>query len=76
MSATVNWKRRTAALAMATSLLAACAPANSSCPPLVDYDRATLARVATELERLGTNSVTSQLIADYGVLRAQVRACR
>jgi hypothetical protein len=57
-------------------LLAACAPANSSCPPAVDYDRATLVQAATELERLGPNSATSRLIADYGVLRAQVRACR
>ncbi|MCI0430003.1 MAG: hypothetical protein L0210_05605 [Rhodospirillales bacterium] len=76
MSETANWRQRTAALAMAASLLAACAPASSSCPPLVDYDRATLAQVASELERLGAGSATSQLIADYGVLRAQIRACR
>ena len=63
-------------LATATSLLAACVPANSSCPPTVAYDRATLAQAASELERLGPNSATARLIADYGVLRAQVRACR
>jgi hypothetical protein len=76
MSAPDSWRRRTAALAMATSLLAACAPASSSCPPAVFYDRATLIQVATELERLGPDSATARLIADYGVLREQVRACR
>jgi hypothetical protein len=57
-------------------LLAACVPASSSCPPAVSYDRATLAQVADELERLGEDSATARLIADYGVLREQVRACR
>jgi hypothetical protein len=42
----------------------------------VSYDRATLAQVAEELERLGEDSAAARLIADYGVLRAQVRACR
>jgi hypothetical protein len=57
-------------------LLAGCAPAGSSCPPVVAYDAATLSRVADELDRLGADSATARLIADYGVLREQVRACR
>jgi hypothetical protein len=76
MSATANWKLRTIVLAMTASLFVACAPANSSCPPVAAYDRDTLAQAAAELERLGPNSATARLIADYGVLRAQVRACR
>jgi hypothetical protein len=56
-------------------LLAGCAPAGSSCPPVVPYDAATLSRVADELDRLGPDSVTARLIADYGVLREQLRAC-
>jgi hypothetical protein len=61
---------------MAMSLLTACAPASSSCPPAVSYDRAVLAQVADELDRLGPDSATARLLADYGVLREQVRACR
>jgi hypothetical protein len=76
MHGTVSWRRRTAALATAMSLLAACAPASSSCPPAVSYDRAVLAQVADELDRLGPDSATARLLADYGVLREQVRACR
>jgi hypothetical protein len=56
-------------------LFVACAPANSSCPPVAAYDRDTLAQAAAEIEQLGSNSATARLIADYGVLRAQVRAC-
>jgi hypothetical protein len=75
MHETVSWRRRTAALATAMSLLAACAPASSSCPPVVSYDRTVLAQVADELDRLGPDSATARLLADYGVLREQVRAC-
>jgi hypothetical protein len=57
------------------SLFVACAPANSSCPPVAAYDRDTLAQAAAEIEQLGPDSATARLIADYGVLRAQVRAC-
>lgn len=76
MSANANWRRQAVALATAMSLLAGCVQANSSCPPTISYDRTTLAEVANELERLGPNSATARLIADYDVLRAQVRACR
>jgi hypothetical protein len=76
MSAIDSFRLRTAALATATSLLAGCAPASSNCPPVAFYDRATLAQVADELERLGPDSATARLLADYGVLREQVHACR
>jgi hypothetical protein len=76
MSASASSTRRTAVLAMAASFLAACVPAISSCPPTVPYDRATLVQVAEELDRLGPDSATAMLIADYSVLRAQLRACR
>ncbi len=75
MSATANWKLRTIVLATSTSLFVACAPANSSCPPVAAYDRDILVQAAAEIEQLGPNSATARLIADYGVLRAQVRAC-
>ena len=76
MYATANWKLRTIVLAMSASLFVACAPANSSCPPVAVYDRNTLEKTAREIEQLGPNSATARLLADYGVLRAQVRACR
>ena len=76
MCAIDSSRRRTAVLAMAASLLAACAPVSSRCPPPVAYDRTTLIQVAEELDRLGPNSATAVLIADYSVLREQLRACR
>jgi hypothetical protein len=76
MSVTASWKRQAAVLATAMSLLVGCAPDSSSCPPAISYDRDTLTEVAGELQRLGPNSATARLIADYGVLREQVRACR
>jgi hypothetical protein len=57
-------------------LLIACAPAASSCPPIVVYDRIQLEHAAEEIERLGPNSATGRLLADYAVLRDQLRACR
>jgi hypothetical protein len=43
---------------------------------VVEYDRGTLLQVAEELDRLGPDSATGELIADYSVLREQLRACR
>jgi hypothetical protein len=76
MCASGSLRRRTAVLVTAASLLAGCAPGSSSCPPVVEYDPRTLLQVAEELDRLGPDSATGELIADYSVLREQLRACR
>ena len=73
-----NWMPRLAVLAIATSLLAACATARSDggvCPPVVSYSREFLARAADELERLPPGSTIEQMLADYQVMREQARAC-
>ena len=72
------WTPRVAVLAIATSLLAACTTARSdegSCPPVPAYSREFLARAAGEVERLPSGSVVEQMIADYGVMREQAKAC-
>jgi hypothetical protein len=70
---------RLAALAIVTSLLAGCATARSdggACPPVPAYSREFLARAAGELERLPPGAAIEQMLADYQVMRDQVRVCR
>lgn len=70
---------RLAALLIATLCVSACATAasdRSACPPVVEYDRATLERAADELDRLPAGSAVERLLADYAMTRDQLRACR
>ena len=76
MFASANFKRPIAALALMASCSTACAPAVSSCPPIVEYEQAVLDRAAGEVELLGPGAATAILLADYAVLRDQLRACR
>lgn len=75
------WKRRLAALAIATSLLSGCATGASdlgglrACPPVVEYSREFQARAAVELNSLPNGSAIADMLSDYAVLRAQARAC-
>ncbi|MGM0583276.1 MAG: hypothetical protein ACQEUZ_01300 [Pseudomonadota bacterium] len=46
------------------------------CPPVVEYDRAFLARAAEEVEALPGGSAIAQMLSDYAVMRAQARVCR
>jgi uncharacterized protein YceK len=68
------------ALAAAMILLSGCAGVvfdgpPSACPPVVEYSRAEQARVADDVAALPEGAVISEWLADYAVLRAQVRAC-
>lgn len=45
------------------------------CPPVVEYSRAFQSRAAEELELLPEGSAIAQMLADYAVMRDQVRAC-
>lgn len=73
-----NWTRPLIVLAVAAIYLGGCSTGVSSlaCPPVVAYDRPFLARAAAELEILPPGSAIEVLLADYSVLREQVRACR
>jgi hypothetical protein len=74
--------RRLAVLAIATSLLTACATVGSDprvatvCPPVVEYSREFQARAAEELRSLPQGSAIAEMLADYSVMRDQTRACR
>lgn len=72
----LNSKLRLIVLATALLFPSACAPAGSSCPPVVVYSRTDMHRAADELQLLPTGSMIERLLADYAVLREQARACR
>ena len=72
---------RLAALAIATSLLTACATVSSEsvtgvCPPTSEYSQAEQAQAADEVATLSEDSVLIGWLADYSMLREQVRICR
>ena len=74
------WTPPAAALATAMISLSACARVDSEgshgvCPPVVEYSRAEQVRVAEEIAELPEGALIPQWLADYVVLRAQVRAC-
>ncbi len=76
------WRRRLVVLAIATSWLTGCATAGfeatglASCPPVVEYSREFQAQAAEELAKLPNGSAVVEMMADYAVLREQVRICR
>ena len=47
-----------------------------TCPPVVAYSQAEQVRVADELAALPEGAAIAEWLADYAVLREQVRACR
>jgi len=47
----------------------------STCPPVVDYNRAEQAQVAEEVAVLSEGALIGEWLADYAVLKAQVRSC-
>ena len=74
------WMLPTAGLAAAMIFLTGCAGAGfegsgGACPPVVDYSRAEQARVAEEVAALQEGALIAEWLADYAVLRDQVRAC-
>lgn len=59
-----------------TVFLIGCETVISSCPSLKEYSKEEQARVADELDALPEGSALAGFIADYGVTRAEIRACR
>ena len=76
------WKQRLAVLVIGASWLTGCATAGfdtggvGACPPVVEYSREFQARAAEELALLPERSAVVEMMADYTVLREQVRICR
>lgn len=68
--------RRLALLPIGILLLGGCATASFECPNPKEYSAEIQAKAATEIEALPSGSVIGDFVADYGVLRAQARACR
>jgi len=73
---------RGVALVLATIWLSGCATVSSdgsglaTCPPVVEYSSEFQARAAEELALLPEGSAVAEMLADYAVMREQVRACR
>ena len=57
-------------------LLSGCVGANFSCPPLKEYSQEFLSRVADEIAPMPEGAATPEALADYSVLREQIRQCR
>lgn len=75
------WKRRLAALAIATNLLSGCAKGGSdggghrACPPVVEYSAEFQTLAAGELALLPEGSTIEEMLRDYAVMREQARVC-
>lgn len=70
--------RATLLIAAGMALLSGCAnttPFEPACPRLVAYPAETQDQAAAEIEALPPGSVLPQFIADYSVMRAEVREC-
>jgi len=69
-------------IALIAMILAACStkasfdPGGTDCPPVKTYSKARQKDLKAELVALPPQSVIPGIIADYKVLRDQVRACR
>lgn len=76
------WTRPRVALVIVMLLLSGCAGvgfdrvAAGACPPVVAYSPAEQARAADEVAALPEGAVIVEWLADYAVLRGQVRGCR
>ena len=74
------WMQPTAALAAAMILLSGCEGVGfdarpGACPSVVGYSRAEQMRVAEEIATLPEGALIIGWLADYAVLRDQVRHC-
>lgn len=68
-------------LALAIGLLTGCAtepsnPRPAVCPPLAEYAPEDQTRLAAEIDAAPGSAIWPDFIADYGALRAAIRACK
>ena len=77
----VCWRLRLAVLVIGASWLSGCATAGfeakgvAACPPVVEYSGEFQARAAEELVTLPDGWAIVEMMADYAVIREQVRGC-
>jgi hypothetical protein len=74
------WQLRAAALATAMIFLNACERVGSdsrpgACPSVLNYPRIEQIRVAKEIAALPERALIVEWLADYAILREQVRSC-
>lgn len=67
---------KTLAILLSVSVVMAGCSHLTDCPPLKSYDQAFSNRLADEVEKLDGHSALFEVVADYMVLREQMRACR
>jgi hypothetical protein len=67
-------------LALAVSLLTACAGVNSNpacvCPPIKKYDREFQRKLADEIESAPANAAFPLALQDYATIRIQLARCK
>ena len=68
--------RLTLVLTGLVSLSACATVVSDTCPTLFDYSEEVQARAADELDALPEGSALAVLVGDYGVVRAETRACK
>jgi hypothetical protein len=49
---------------------------SAACPPLRGYSEEFRKRAVAEMDLLPTHSAVEEMLADYAVLRQQIRACQ
>ena len=67
---------RCAVIALWFFIAAGCATHNTSCPAIKEYSAKFQDDLAVELDSLPEGAALTEAMADYSVLRQQVRACR
>ena len=76
----LNFVRRWMPLAIAVSLLTACATANSDpacvCPPVKEYSKEIQRQLADEIENASQSAVFPLVLQDYELMRAQAKSCK
>lgn len=70
------WSKICALVVFSGILFGCTAPAVTvQCPPIVEYDRPFMQRLAEEIDRLPPESAMIRVVIDYRRLRDLIRAC-
>ena len=72
----MNKSKRLWSVLTSLVFLTGCATGNFDCPPLKTYSQEFLSKVADELAPMPPDAATPEAMADYSVLREQIRQCR
>lgn len=76
----LNCVPRLTLLAIAVSLLTACATVNSDpacvCPPIKKYNREFQHKLADEINTASSNAIFPIALQNYAIIREQLRYCK